>query len=342
VRFVADESADTVWSITVTARNGTIAALADTADAVNATSLSVSLSGTVAVAQAWLATVRYVPGINFTGTDTVALAVNASDPRSGVAGDALDIAVRVTSTPNVWLSGAGRVSAPEDSVVQLALHADSNVTSDRVLSLFVDCGASTCTVAGVDTPARTLAFDGLSLSNVRAALQDVRVHLEANRVADEVVSVFVASPTYGAQANVYIGIVAENDAPSVLVLASPSLDENRNATLGVLFALDDVDLHTCWPADADAAVYTAVLSAVHGTLSLPAATLLPANVTVDGATCAAAPSCTVSGPLLQVEAALALAQFAPERDFVGTAGVSLSLSDNGTRGARRRACMRGH
>lgn len=351
----ADAGASSVVA-TFTVPSGTLAAIAGGGVTVGGTSTALTLTGTVANLNAFIAAsnLAYTPAADASGNVTLTTSLNdggntgSGGAQTGSATTTLAIAA-VNDAPTI--TAPAMIAGSED--VPLALtsisFADVDAGSASLsVSFTVPSGALTgpggnilvgpntggvTAAAGSGTTSRTLTG---TIANLNAYLAAGNLLYTSAANASGNVNLALSIGDAGntgsggaltGNANVTLAIVAVNDAPVNTLPATQSVLQNNTLTLSTgnsnKLSIADVDATGPGPN------VSVTLFATNGTFSLSGTAGLA--FTVGGGTADAA--MTVIGPLAAINLALDGLVFTPTIAFAGAATLQIATSDQGNTGS---------
>ncbi len=298
---------------------------------------SVELTGTITQVNAKLDGVKYTPGADFSGDDTITLLTSdlGHTGSGGAKTDSDTIAVAVSGDndpPSVAVPGAQTTNEDTAKTLSPSVSDPDAGDQDVKVDLTASHGAltpSTTTGLTSHTGAGTgaLSLTG-SVSEVNAALTNLAYAPAANYNGADTVAVAVSDLGHngagGAKTDsdsVGITISPVNDAPVNQLPPAPTLDEDGSKTLG---GTDKVSVN-----DVDAAGVNALdvkLDVDHGILTVASGS---------GATAAGNGTGNVhlTGTFTQVNAALDGLKYTPGANFAGGDTLTIVSDDGGANGS---------
>ncbi len=311
-------------------------------------SSSLSFTGTLADINAALDGMQFVPTTAYTGTDSLAIAVD-DQGNSGSGGALADsgsvaIAVDPINDPPSQSVPSTVQTFDEDTVLTFSTSGGNGIVisdtdagnqevevtlaaSDGVLSLASTAGLTF--VRGTGTGDASLVIRG-TIAAINTALDGLTLtpSPDFNGPSHLVLSTNDLGHSGAGGAKLAINYVLlqidpVNDAPT---LASPA---TATVASGSSLVLSSSDLIAIADVDADAGAVEVTLTATHGTLTLPGTTGL-AFVTGTGTADA---TMTFTGTVAAINAALDGLSFQPANGFGGSASLGISVNDQGNTGA---------
>ena len=346
-----------IYSVTLTATNGTLSLGAGTLGALSFTSgdgtadATMTFTGTLANINTALATATYASTLNFNGSATISIAV--TDDVGGTIATGLGTATSDSDNINVTVSAANdpvtstapaNASGAEDAVA-IAItglsiaDVDATLAPAGIYSVTLSATNGTLSLttltglsftAGDGTADATMTFTG-SLSDINTALATAGYAPAPNFNGSATVSISVTDDVGGTIAtgsgvatsdsdNVNVTVTATNDSVTSTAPANAAVVEDV-ATAITGLSISDVDATL-----APAGIYSVTLTATNGTLSLGAGTLGALSFTSGDGTADA--TMTFTGTLANINTALATATYASTLNFNGSATISIAVTDD--------------
>lgn len=318
-------------------------------------SASVTITGTFDDVNSVLANLVYSPTANYVGADTLVVTTNdlGNIGLPGAKNDVSSVALNVTpiNTPPAFTGALpASVTIAEDATTSNdlsfgTLQIDDSDDEGGIMKMTITASVGTLSTSLSTEPGSTatsLIFKGTeaalnsilstagsikyqgplhqnSINTVSAPTIEVLVSDEGNTGAGPVGGYEVSAGTFE------VNLDATNDAPTISAPLTAVVGEDAvlSFTGGDLISIADIDIDETVAAEA-----TVKLTVNNGTLTMATLT----NLTFTVGTGTAESTMTFSGPLNDVNAALATLSFAPNANYAGAETLSIDVDDNGNTG----------
>jgi VCBS repeat-containing protein len=311
---------------------------------------AMTFTGTLANINAALNGLRYTPGLNYNGSDTLQVTVN--DQGNTGSGGAQSASGNVSLTVNPINDAPAVTLPPSQNIVEDGpVIVFSNSNGNPVIVYDVDAGTGLLQVtlsvsigkltlaqttgltfsSGDGTQDSTMIFTG-TLADINAALDGLRYLPAANYNGSDTLVVTVsdlgntgAGGTQSTSGSTGISVSSENDAPTLTLPPAQSIDEDAS----LLFSAANGNAITIDDVDADAGQLQVTLSVASGVLTLSQL----AGLAFSAGDGTADATMTFTGTLADINAALNGLRYAPGLDYNGSDTLAVLVNDQGNTGS---------
>ncbi len=286
---------------------------------------SMSVTGTVSNLDTALAGLTYTPNSRYTGSDSLKFSI--TDPSDGLSA-ATSVGLKINADSAPTITAASTAILAENSTLVFAgvnaiTVADSAAGSNAdSLTLSVNVGTLTLgstsgltfTTGGNGTGSMTVTG---SVSNLNAALAGLTYTPKTGYTGSDSLTISITDPGDGLTTTSSVGLTIDA-APKITAPSSILLAENSLLTFSGSNAISVADSVAGSNPD------TLTLTVSEGTLTLGSTASL---TIISGAN--DSPSITVTGKLINLNAALATLTYTPNSGYTGMDSLTIAITDSG-------------
>ncbi|MEN5301117.1 DUF4347 domain-containing protein [Pseudomonas sp. TWI628] len=328
----------TLGIVTFTVASGTLSATAAGGVTVGGTATALTLSGTLANINQFIANNRlvYTAAANASGDVTLTINVNTTSVSDATSTMTLQVQA-VNDAPVASVPPSISVTEDVSSVITGISFTDVDADSNTVTATFSVPSGTLSATSGMGV---SVVGSGSGLLTLSGSLANINVFIAANSLTfktaqDATASVILtvtindrgASGSGGEQTDtrtVTLNVTAVNDAPVNNVPGSQTASQNVvlgfNTANGNAISISDVD--------AGNGLMTVTLTATNGLLSLGSLS----GISLVTGTGLNNITMTFEGTRSNINAALQTLTFRPSNNFLGAASVTIETNDNGNSG----------